>query len=150
MQDTEHAHDCPVLTDNMLRPTLIAFFVTGLIASLLGGCTTTRTETKKDLSVFMPGVARAVVIDELGAPISTTKSRAGTTVDIFTFVQGTAQSKKAPRPVEPEQADAAEMMAILDQFGQSPTKLLTGKKMTIQVNYDAEERVRDTVLLRME
>jgi hypothetical protein len=137
-------------TGIMLRPTLTALLVTGLITSLLGGCATTRTETKKDLSVFMPGVAREVVIDELGTPVSTTKSRAGTTVDIFTFVQGTAPSKKAPRPVEPEQADATEMMVILDQFGQSPTKLLTGKKMTVQVNYDADERVRDTVLLRME
>ncbi|MDF3057683.1 MAG: hypothetical protein K0R17_1898 [Rariglobus sp.] len=98
----------------------------------------------------MPGVTRAAVIDELGTPVSTTTSRAGTTVDIFTFVQGTAESKKAPRPVEPEQAEATEVLALLDQSGKSPTKLLTGKKLTVQVNYDAEERVRDTVLLRME
>ncbi len=129
--------------------TLIVLLVTGLIASFLGGCAS-RTATKKDLTVFMPGAARAAVIDELGSPVSTTTSRAGTTVDIFTFVQGTRQSKKAPRPVEPEQAEATEVLALLDQFGHSPTKLLTGKKMTVQVNYDTDERVRDTVLLRME
>lgn len=133
----------------MRRPTLIVLLLTGLIALVFAGCTS-RTETKKDLSVFMPGATREAVIYELGAPVSTTKSRAGNTVDIFTFVQGTAPSKKAPRPVEPEQAEATEVLALLDQFGRSPTKLLTGKKLTIQVNYDAEERVRDTVLLRME
>lgn len=107
-------------------------------------------ETRKDLSVFMPGVPRSAVIAELGQPASTTKSRTGTTVDIFTFVQGTAPSKNPPRPVEPEQADATELLALMEQSGHSPTALLTGKKLTVQVNYDAEERVRDTVTLRME
>lgn len=128
----------------------LALAVAGLAATLLAGCMTARTETKKDLSVFQPGVPRATVIDELGAPVSTTKSRQGNTVDIFTFVQGPAPSKKPPRPVEPEQADAAEMLALLEHTGRSPTALLTGKKLTIQVNYDADERVRDIVTLRME
>jgi hypothetical protein len=149
MQDTEHAHDCPVLTGNMIRPTLSALCSSLLFLIFLGGCAS-RTEKKKDLSVFMPGVARTAVIEELGQPVSTATSRAGTKMDVFTFVQGTAPSKKPPRPVEPEQEDATEVLALLDQFGQSPTKLLTGKKLTLQVNYDAEERVQNTVLLRME
>jgi hypothetical protein len=98
----------------------------------------------------MPGVHRAAVIDELGRPVSTTTSRAGTIVDIFTFVQGTAPSKKTPRPVEPEQADATQLLILLEQTGRSPTEMLTGKKLTLQVNYDTEERVHDTVLLRLE
>ena len=122
----------------------------GFAAALLTGCATSRPETKKDLSVFQPGVPRATVIDELGAPVSTTKSRQGNTVDIFTFVQGTAPSNKPPRPVEPEQADATELLALLEHTGRSPTALLTGKKLTIQVNYDDDERVRDIVTLRME
>lgn len=132
------------------RPTSLAIVMMGLFAVLLGGCSTKPKETKKDLSVFMPGVARAAVIDELGTPVSTTQSRDGHTVDIFTFVQGAAPSDKPPRPVEPEQADATQLLVILDQFGHSPTKLLIGKKLTVQVNYDAEERVRDIVTLRME
>lgn len=131
------------------RPTLLLSLEIGFLALLLGGCASTR-ETKKDLSVLMPGVTRAAVIEELGQPVSTATSRAGTTMDVFTFVQGTAPSKKPPRPVEPEQAEATEMLVVLDQFGRSPTKLLTGKKLTLQVNYDAENRVHDTVMLRME
>ena len=114
------------------------------------GCVSSRTETKKDFTVLQPGVSREAVIYELGNPVTSTKSRAGLPVDVFTFVQGTAPSKKTPRPVEPEQADAVEILALLEQSGFSPTALLTGKKLTLQVNYDAEERVTNTVLLRME
>ena len=128
---------------------LVALCVFGLTL-LAAGCASSRTETKKDLTVLQPGVARADVIYELGNPVRSTKSRAGLPVDVFTFVQGTAPSKKAPRPVEPEQADAVEIFALLEQSGYSPTALLTGKKLTLQVNYDAEERVTNTVLLRME
>jgi hypothetical protein len=134
----------------MILPTrLVALCIVGLTL-LSAGCVSSRTETKKDLTVLQPGVAREAVIYELGNPATSTKSRAGLPVDVFVFVQGTAPSKKAPRPVEPEQADAVEILALLEQSGYSPTALLTGKKLTLQVNYDADERVTNTVLLRME
>lgn len=122
-------------------------FVVSLL--LLSSCTSA-TATKKDLNVLQPGVPRAEVIDELGIPVSSTVSRAGLPVDIFTFVQGTKPSNKPPRPVEPEQADTVALTALLEHSGHSPTALLNGKKLTVQVNYDAESRVTDTVLLRME
>lgn len=126
------------------------FLTLGLLLALLGGCATAKTATKKDFSVFETGVSRAVVIDELGEPRTTTRNREGNTVDVFTFVQGDAPSKKTPRPVEAEQAEATELMALMEQSGRSPMRLLTGKKLTVQVNYDAELRVLNTVLLRME
>ena len=134
----------------MQRPHSLLF--TGLLFSffLFVGCATTPTATKKDLSVLQPGVSRATVIDELGRPVSSTLNRAGLPVDVFTFVQGTKPGNKPPRPVEAEQADAAEIMALVEQSGHSPTALLAGKKITLQVNYDADERVINTVLLRME
>jgi hypothetical protein len=134
----------------MLSPTRLASLCVLGLALFAAGCASTRTETKKDLTVVQPGVSREAVIYELGNPVSSTTSRAGLPVDVFTFVQGAAPSKKAPRPVEPEQADAVEILALLEQSGYSPTALLTGKKLTLQVNYDSEERVTDTVLLRME
>lgn len=134
----------------MISPArLVALCVFGLVL-FAAGCSSTRTETKKDLTVVQPGVAREAVIYELGDPVTSTRSRDGLPVDVFVFVQGTATDKKAPRPVEPEQADAIEILALLEQSGFSPTAPLTGKKLTLQVNYDAEERVTDTVLLRME
>jgi len=134
----------------MIHPVrLLALCAVGL-ALFSAGCVSSRTETKKDLTVLQPGVAREAVIYELGNPVTSTKSRAGLPVDVFIFVQGTAPSKKVPRPVEPEQADAVEIFALLERSGHSPTALLVGKKLTLQVNYDAEERVTDTVLLRME
>lgn len=121
-----------------------------VLFSLLAGCATSRTETKKDINVFRPGVAREVVIDEVGAPVSTTTSRAGNTVDVFTFVQGSAPSGKPARPVEPEMAEQVELLALMEQSGRSPLSALTGKKLTVQVNYDGDLRVMDTVLLRAE
>ncbi len=92
-----------------------------------------------------------LIADAYGSlPASTTTSRAGNTVDVFTFVQGTAPSKKTPRPLEPEQAESAEWMLLLEKSGRSPTAVFNGKKLTVQVNYDAELRVKDTVMLRME
>lgn len=128
---------------------LLVLLIAGFIASLSTGCAS-RKETRKDLTVFMPGVERAALLHELGTPVSTTPSRDGHTVDIFTFVQGTAESKNPPRPVEPERAEATQAMVLLGQLPYSPTRILTGKKITMQVNYDAEERVRDVVLLRLE
>ena len=121
-----------------------------LMVSLLAGCATSRSATKKDINVFRPGVAREVVIDEVGAPLSTTTSRAGYMVDVFAFVQGTKASGKPARPVEPELAEQVELLALMEQSGRSPLSALTGKKLTVQVNYDADLRVKDTVLLRSE
>lgn len=131
------------------RPSLLGL-VFALLLSVLAGCATSRTATKKDINVFRPGVAREIVIDEVGAPVSTTTSRAGNTVDVFTFVQGTAPSGKPPRPVEPELAEEVELLALMEQSGRSPLSALTGKKLTVQVNYDGDLRVMDTVLLRVE
>ncbi|MET0262337.1 MAG: hypothetical protein ABW223_05525 [Rariglobus sp.] len=135
----------------MTRSSLFSFFTAGglAVALFFSGCAS-RSATKKDLNVLLPGTPRAVVIEEFGAPASTGTSRAGLQMDVFTFVQGTAASKKTPRPVEPEQAEQVEMMALLEQNGGSPLSMMAGKKITMQVNYDADSRVKDTVLLRME
>lgn len=128
-----------------------AFFPITCLASLLlfAGCASTLA-TRKDLNALQPGTPRAVVIDEFGAPVSSGTSRTGLQMDVFTFVQGTADSRKAPRPVDPEHAESAEMLALLEQSGHSPLSALAGKKITMQVNYDAAGRVTDTILLRME
>lgn len=117
----------------------------------LGGCATKASRVpKKDLSVLQPGTAREVVVDELGTPASTTTSRAGTTVDVFTFVQGTGKRTKAPRPVEPDQAEATELLLMLEKSGKSPMSYFDGKELTVQVNYDAGLRVKDSVMLKIE
>lgn len=134
----------------MLRHPSFLGLVFALTFSLLAGCATSKTATKKDINVFRPGVAREIVIDEVGAPVSTTTSRAGNTVDVFTFVQGTAPSGKPARPVEPEMAEQVELLALMEKDGRSPLSALTGKKLSVQVNYDADLRVKDTVLLRVE
>jgi hypothetical protein len=130
----------------------LSFGVAALsLAVAFGGCATKASRLpRKDLSVLQPGVAREVVIEELGAPASTSKSRAGNTVDVFTFVQGTGKSDKAPRPVEPEQAEATELLLLLEKSGKSPLRTFDGKELTVQVNYDAGLRVKDTVMLRIE
>lgn len=138
----------------MFRPSGTFFGASALalsLALLFGGCATKASRLpRKDMSVLQPGVAREVVIEELGAPASTTKSRAGNTVDVFTFVQGTGKRDKAPRPVEPEQAEATELLLLLEKSGKSPLSAFDGKELTVQVNYDAGLRVKDTVMLRID
>ena len=140
----------------MLRPLFslrgLGFTAAALALSFaLVGCATKASRaTRKDMSVLQPGVAREVVIDELGAPTSTTTSRAGTTVDVFTFVQGTKPSGKAPRPVEPEQAEATELLLLLEKGGKSPLAYFDGKKLSVQVDYDRSLRVQKSTMLRIE
>jgi hypothetical protein len=51
----------------MLRhPSSLLGLVFMLLLSLLAGCATSKTATKKDINVFRPGVAREIVIDEVG------------------------------------------------------------------------------------
>jgi hypothetical protein len=114
------------------------------------GCATLPVSvTRKDFSSLKPGVARLEVLDEFGPPLSTTTNKAGNTVDIFRFVQGSRPSNKAPRPIEPEEADAQMLKVLLEKTGASPEAMLDGQTLTLQVNYDPTGRVEDTFLLSM-
>ncbi|MFA6288114.1 MAG: hypothetical protein WC661_12085 [Opitutaceae bacterium] len=121
-----------------------------LAAGLLGGCaSTTKSADRRDVSVIRTGVARAEILKELGTPVSSTKSKDGNQVDIFTFVQGVKPAGQVPRPIEREEADAQMLKVMLKQTGFSPDAIFDGKTLTVQVNYDQDERVVDTFLLDM-
>jgi hypothetical protein len=121
-----------------------------LAAGVLGGCaSTTKSADRRDVSVIRTGVARVEILKELGTPVSTTKSKDGNQVDIFTFVQGMNPAGQVPQPIDPEEADAQMMKIMLKQRGISPEAMFDGKTLTVQVNYDQDDRVADTFLLDM-
>lgn len=121
-----------------------------LLLALFSGCATQPAPVRHDLNVLMQGTPRANVIDELGRPASSIRGQGGSRIDVFTFVQGEKPSGKPARPVSADQAEAAEWKALLGGFGLSPDTMLKGKKITVQVFYDSEDNVKDTVLLRMD
>jgi len=119
-------------------------------AGMLSGCASaTKSADRRDMSVIRTGVARAEILKELGTPVSSTKSKDGNQVDIFTFVQGVNPAGQVPRPIEPEEADAQMMKIMLKKTGLSPDAMFDGKTLTVQVNYDQDDRVADTFLLDM-
>ncbi len=119
-------------------------------AGMLSGCaSTTKSADRRDVSVIRTGVARAEILKELGTPVSSTKSKDGNQVDIFTFVQGVKPAGQTPRPIEPEEADAQMMKIMLKKTGFSPDAMFDGQTLTVQVNYDQDDRVADTFLLDM-
>ena len=121
-----------------------------LAAGVLGGCVSTKKSAdRRDVGVIRTGVERAEILKELGAPVSATKSKDGNLVDIFTFVQGVDPAGQAPRPIEREEADAQMLKVMLKQTGISPDAIFDGKTLTVQVNYDQDDRVADTFLLDM-
>ncbi len=121
-----------------------------LAAGALSGCASTKKSADlRDVSVIRTGVARAEILKELGTPVSSTKRENGNQVDIFTFVQGVKSAGQTPRPIKPEEADAQMLKVMLKQSGISPEAIFDGKTLTVQVNYDQDDRVADTFLLDM-
>jgi hypothetical protein len=121
---------------------------------LTAGCaskpaTTAVSVARKDINFLRPGIPRADVLREFGKPLSETNSKAGDRVDIFSFVQDTHANNGVPRPIEPEEQDDHEMKILLKQFGVSPDAMFDGQTLTVQVNYDATDRVASCFLLDM-
>jgi len=121
-----------------------------LAAGVLGGCASTaKSADRHDVSVIRTGQARAEILEELGTPVSSTKSKDGNQVDIFTFVQGVKPGGQVPRPIAPEEADAQMLKIMLNKAGIAPEAMFDGQILTVQVNYDRDDRVADTFLLDM-
>ena len=71
-------------------------------------------------------------------------------VDIFRFVQDSTKAHDdIPQPIEAGEADAQAVKILMAQTGIMPEKMLDGKTLTVQVNYDANNVVVDTYMLAM-
>lgn len=94
---------------------------------------------KKNLDVLRPGTPRALVVGELGQPVSS-ESKNGRRVDIFSFAQGYSTGAKASRAMFHAAADV--MTAGLWEVVGTPTEsAFRGKHMAFEVTYDDHDRV---------
>lgn len=72
-----------------MKPIVALFAVAGL-ALTAAGCSVAMAAhqpSKKDLKVFSQGMPRALVVTEVGAPV-TTETRSGKRVEVYAFMQG--------------------------------------------------------------
>lgn len=128
---------------------LVVIVLSMLGALLLAGCSVvmaTKQPGKKDLTVFKPGTERDVVVGEIGAPVSSEKLEGGGRKDIFTFIQGYSSGAKASRALFHGAADVF-TLGLWEAVGTPIEASFDGKKITVRVIYDANDRVKESTTL---
>lgn len=101
---------------------------------------------KKNLAVLKEGSPRSLLIAELGQPI-TTQTTEGSIVDVFSFTQGYSKSAKAGRAIFHGVADIF-TIGVWEVVGTPTEYVFDGKKLTFEVTYDDNERVKKVVILQ--
>jgi len=102
--------------------------------------------TKKDVSVFNVGTPRTHVIAEAGRPIHTKENADGTITDTFSFIQGYSSGNKAGRALFHGAADFF-TLGLWEVVGTPVEAIADGTKVQVEVEYDAEEKVRNVIAL---
>lgn len=120
-----------------------------LLASASSGCSITQAlkqPDKRDLTVFMPGRARAEVIAEVGNP-SYQEVVNGRQRDVFAFRQGYTRPVKVARAIGHGFADFATVG--LWEFAGYPIELaLNGEEIRVMVDYDPQFIIEEVTYLR--
>ena len=101
---------------------------------------------KKNLGVLKESSPRSLLIAELGQPI-TTQTIEGNIVDVFSFTQGYSKSAKAGRAIFHGVADIF-TIGVWEVVGTPTEYVFDGKKLTFEVTYDDNERVKKVVILQ--
>lgn len=101
---------------------------------------------KKDTKMLVVGVPRAVVLAELGAPVSTVKNGDETT-DIFSFKQGYSKGAKFGRVVFHGVADVA-TLGLWELIGTPVESGFDGKNIAYQVVYDKNDNIKNVVQIK--
>ena len=101
---------------------------------------------KKDTKMLAVGVPRAVILAELGAPISTTKN-GNETIDIFSFKQGYGKAAKFGRAMFHGVADIA-TLGLWEIVGTPIESSFDGKNTAYQITYDENGNVKTVVQLK--
>jgi len=101
---------------------------------------------QKDLSVIKKGTDRGLVLSEFGAPKVSEESN-GKKVEIYIFKQGYSGMAKTGRAMFHGAADVVTLglWEIVSTPGES---YFDGKDMTIEVTYDANNKVESSRILR--
>jgi hypothetical protein len=97
---------------------------------------------KKNLEVFAPGVARQVVLAEMGLPASY-EDRDGVRSEVYKFRQGYSPPAKISRAVLHGAADIM-TVGLWEVVGTPTEYIFSGTDMLVRVTYNRYDRV-DTV-----
>ena len=126
----------------------LAFIV--IIIFLIGqGCSVymaAHQPDKKDISVFNTGTPRTHVIAEAGIPKHTRENSDGTLTDTFVFVQGYSSESKTGRALFHGAADVL-TLGLWEVIGTPVEAIADGTEVHVQVEYDANEKVRNIIAL---
>ena len=101
---------------------------------------------KKDTKMLAVGVPRAIILAELGAPISTTKN-GNETIDIFSFKQGYGKAAKFGRAMFHGVADIA-TLGLWEIVGTPVESSFDGNNTAYQITYDENGNVKTVVQLK--
>jgi len=128
----------------------LRFVFTFVVIFMLGqGCSVfmaANQPSKKDVSVFNVGTPRARVIAEAGQPVHTKENADGTITDTFSFIQGYSSGNKAGRALFHGAADVL-TLGLWEVVGTPVEAIATGTKVQVEVQYDADEKVRTAIAL---
>lgn len=136
------------LMQSFLR-TLLLLIGVCTIGTLTSGCAVymaANQPDKKDLGVLKAGTPRSSLLAEFGTPIHTA-TRNGARVDIFSFTQGYSGLEKGGRAVLHGAADVL-TLGIWEVVGTPIEGAANGTKVSVEVAYDAEDRVAHVTPLR--
>jgi len=101
---------------------------------------------KKNLGVLKEGTPRSLLLAEFGQPVAT-ETKQGKKVDVFSFTQGYSKGAKAGRAVFHGAADVL-TLGLWEVVGTPTEATFDGKKMAVEVTYDASDKVEKVVNLQ--
>ena len=101
---------------------------------------------KKDTKMLVVGVPRAVVLAELGAPISTVRNNEEIT-DVFSFKQGYGKAAKFGRTVFHGVADIA-TLGLWELIGTPIESGFDGNNVAYQITYDKNDNIKTVIQLK--
>lgn len=102
---------------------------------------------KKNVELLANGMPRAVVISELGTPISTEKKNDNSRVDVYSFKQGYGKAAKIGRVLFHGVADIA-TLGLWEVIGTPTEAAFDGKNLAYQVTYDENDKVKEIVQIK--
>ncbi len=111
---------------------------------MASGCAATAVmnrPSRRDLSIVRPGASRNSVMSELGTPSYTKDLDTGEKIDTFTFDKGVSGGWKFSRAFFHVGADVVTLF-LWEIVGWPAEKIASGNNTTIEVAYDASERVK--------
>jgi outer membrane protein assembly factor BamE (lipoprotein component of BamABCDE complex) len=120
-----------------------------LVAVAMSGCSVfmaANQPRKRNLNVLAVGSPRSLVLAELGAPVSTEMNRRNR-VDVYAFRQGYSRGVRTTRAVGHGVADFL-TLGIWEVVGTPTEAFFDGEETLIQVQYDAGDKVVQTMTLK--